>query len=311
LCVEEGPVVTIGIDSAAPARECAVRRPSEFEFVDDHASEPGDGVRVATILGPQQGAVHLAVAVVEIAAGGVVAGHRHPFEESYFVLEGHPLVAIADKRYALGPEDFALMPYAAAHAWRNPGTETVRLLRVQTPQPRPVGGRGAWGVFDAPDLAVPLDGTRPWEGDPAKPFAGHFEESDMAPPGSILMPGYHGANVRNVQVRMMVDELLGARQHSMFIVQFRMGATAKAASEHFHPFEEAFYLLSGTTRTSFDGTHQLATAGDIIFAPVGASHGFTPVSDEPVRWVEIQSPQPPASGGFIFHVDWADHRSLG
>jgi hypothetical protein len=49
---------------------------------------------------------------------------------------------------------------------------------------------------------------------PAKPFVGHFDQSDMAPPGSISMPGYDGANVQNVQIRIMVDELLGARQHA-------------------------------------------------------------------------------------------------
>ena len=58
---------------------------------------------------------------------------------------------------------------------------------------------------------MPSDGQPVDELDPAKPFAGHFDQSDMAPPGSISMPGYHGANVQNVQIRMMVDELLGAR----------------------------------------------------------------------------------------------------
>ena len=303
--------MTTELEAAEPVRACGIRTSGELELVAGHPSEPGDGVSVARMLGPLHGVAHLSVGVVEIAPGGVVRGHRHPFEESYFVLEGSPLVAIADRRYALRPHDFALIPYAAAHAWRNPGPEPARLLRVQAPQPRPVGGRGAWGVFDAPELTAPSGGVAPQEGDPASPYVGHFNESDMAPPGSISMPGYHGANVQNVQIRMMVDELLGARQHSMFIVQFRMGSSAKAASEHFHPFEEAFYLLSGTTRTSFDGVQQIATAGDLIFAPVGASHGFTPVGDEPVRWVEIQSPQPPASDGFIFHADWSSHGNLG
>jgi mannose-6-phosphate isomerase-like protein (cupin superfamily) len=293
-----------------PPRACSVRRSGDFEFGVGHPSEPGDGVSVATVLGPEHGATHLSVALVEIAPGGFVTGHRHPFEESYFVLAGAPLVAVADKRYALSPHDFALVPYATAHAWRNPGPEPVRLLRVQAPQPRPVGGRGGWGVFEASEVAVPATGDAPQETDPARPFAGHFDESDMAPAGSISMPGYHGPNVQNVQIRMMVDELLGARQHAVFIVQFRLGATAKAAKEHFHPFEEVFYLLSGTTRTSFDGRHDVATAGDLVFAPVGASHGFSPVGSDPVCWVEVQSPLPPAGDGFIFHDDWATQRNL-
>ncbi len=206
------------------------------------------GVRVAPFLSPEHDAVNLSVALVEFAPGGQVSGHRHPFEESFFVLEGNPVVAIADKRYALKPHDFGLVPFGAGHAWHNPSNGPARVLRVHAPQPRPIGGRGSSGVFSAPETAVPVDGQPVDELDPAKPFAGHFDQSDMAPPGSISMPGYHGANVQNVQIRMMVDELLGARHHAMFIVQFKPnadGVVAKTAKEHFHPFEEIYYLISG------------------------------------------------------------------
>ena len=148
-------------------------------------------------------------------------------------------------------------------------------------------------MFSAPETAVPVDGQPVDELDPAKPFAGHFDQSDMAPPGSISMPGYHGANVQNVQIRMMVDELLGARHHAMFIVQFRPnpdGVVAKTAKEHFHPFEEIYYLISGETQSFCDGQTDRAGVGDLIFAPVGASHGFAPISESPLCWVEVQSP---------------------
>src|SRR3546814_18729896 len=77
----------------------------------------------------------------------------------------------------------------------------------------------------------------------------------MAPPGPIAMPGYHGANIRNVQIRMMVDDLLGAVQHTMFIVQFTANelTVGVSAREHFHPLEEIYYLVSGSAMASFDG----------------------------------------------------------
>lgn len=300
--------------SRAP-RSLSVHRGDSLEFAESHPSEPGKGVRVAHFLGPDDGASHLSIAIVELEPGGHVVGHRHPFEESYFVLEGNPLLAVADRRYALRPRDFGLVPHAVGHAWSNPTDRRVRMLRVHAPQPRPIDGRGTWGVFDAPETQVPAQGVPVDELDPAKPYAGHFDQADMAPPGSISMPGYHGANVQNVQIRMMVDDLLGARHHAMFIVQFTPGvvdnAPLKAAKEHFHPFEEIYYLISGQARSFCDGEQDLAGAGDLVFAPVGAFHGFAALGTEPLCWIEVQSPMPPASGGFTFHNDWSRQTSIG
>lgn len=300
-------------------RTLSVHRGDALEFIEAHPSEPGEGVHVAPFLGPEDGASHMSIAIVELEPGGHVIGHRHPFEESYFILEGNPLLAVADKTYALCPHDFGLIPHAAGHAWNNPSGERVRLLRVHAPQPRPIGGRGVWGVFAAEETAVPTQGQRVDELDPAKPYVGHFDQSDMAPPGSISMPGYHGANVQNVQIRMMVDEILGARQHTMFMVQFKQSTTAgpaakpmgTTAKEHFHPFEEIYYLVSGQTETFSDGEQNVAGVGDLIYTPVGASHGFAPIGTEPVCWIEVQSPLPPASDGFTFHNDWALHTNIG
>ena len=66
----------------------------------------------------------------------------------------------------------------------------------------------------------PLGGEnlgRPSETDPRHRHVGHFELSDMAPVGDIDMPGYHGPNITNISIRMMVDQLLGAQHHTMFV----------------------------------------------------------------------------------------------
>lgn len=47
------------------------------------------------------------------------------------------------------------------------------------------------------------------------------------------------------------------------------------------------------------------------FAPVGASHGFAALGTEPLCWIEVQSPMPPASGGFTFHNDWSQQTNIG
>jgi len=290
-------------DVGAPPRQARVLRQSNLEFASDDPSEPGNGVRVGTYLGPDQGAVHLQVAVVELAGDASVASHLHPFEESFYVLEGSPSLRLAGNAFTLSPGDFGVVPIAAPHSWANRG-EPARVLRVYAPQPRPMDN-GTWGVYSAPEVGAPTSESTIDELDPRHGLVGHFDTSDMAPPASILMPGYHGANIRNVSIRMMVDELLGARHHTLFMVEFApSGVPALSAKEHYHPFEEMYFFMSGRALGSFDGERVPIADGDLVFAGVGASHGFTADGEEPVRWIEAQSPLPPAANGFFFRSDW-------
>lgn len=295
-----------------PARKTQVIRGADLSFVPGHPSEPGAGVRVAEYLGARDGSVHLTVALVELAPGAEVEGHLHPFEESFFVLQGSAQLNLGGQVFALVEADFGVVPIATGHAWANRGDEPARLLRVYSPQPRPIGGAGAWGVYAAPEVEVPDGGQPVEELNPRHGLVGHFDDADMPPPASILMPGYHGANIRNVSIRMMVDELLGARHHTLFVVEFKpSGIPALSAKEHYHPFEEIYFFLSGAASGSFDGERVPIETGDLVFAGVGASHGFTAVGDAPVRWIEAQAPLPPASHGFFFHDDWAKLEPLG
>ena len=47
-----------------------------------------------------------------LAPGGTIDGHRHPHEESFFVLHGAPLVAIGEVDYQLRAGDFGVIPFA-------------------------------------------------------------------------------------------------------------------------------------------------------------------------------------------------------
>lgn len=119
------------------------------------------------------------------------------------------------------------------------------------------------------------------------------------------MPGYHGYNIRNVSVRMMVDELLGAQHHTLFIVEFIPSTVeGMSAKEHFHPFEETYYFTAGAAEGRVGGEPCSVRAGDLVFAGVNTSHGFTNQGDVPVRWIEAQAPKPPPSSGTIFESDW-------
>ncbi len=296
---------------AIPARQAIVLPPPSTGST-EHPSEPGKGVTVSEFLGPVHGATQMSIALVDLAPGAAVRGHVHPFEESFYVLSGTALVRIGGQDFELVADDFGLVPIAVGHAWANRSDTTARLLRVHAPQPRPINGHAAWGVYAAPDIEVPTSGQRVSEVHPRHQLVGHFDESDMAPPGSISMPGYHGPNIQNVQIRMMVDELLGARHHTVFIVQFSPSPTpGLSAKEHYHPFEEAYLFVRGSASGSFDGARVPVSTGDLVFAPAAASHGFTATGTDPVRWIEVQSPLPPASHGFVFHHDWSVMEPLG
>lgn len=267
------------------------------------AGPPADGLEVSVLVGPRQGAVHLETAIAELAPGGLIGGHLHPFEESFFVLEGEGLLAIGDVSYRLRQGDFGFAPVAHPHAWRNPSDRPLRWLRVRAPQPRVIGERR--GTYETSDLDPPSDGRVIASESMPQRFVGHFDDSQVPPPGPLSMPGYHGYNINNVSVRMMVDELLGARQHTLFIVEFEPSTTqGMSAKEHFHPFEEIYYFTHGQANGIVGGEPCSVGAGDVVFAGVNTSHGFTNDGTVPMRWVEAQAPIPPAAHGTIFEADW-------
>ena len=269
---------------------------------------PGwQGLSACTLLGAAQGAVHVEAGLAELAPGGRVGGHLHPFEESFYLLDGRLLVSVGGDAYELGPGDFGFAPVGTPHAWANPFDRPARWFRVRSPQPRPIGGN-ATGTYPSDLVAPPAAGRRPDEADPSCRFMGHFSDADLPPPGPLSMPGYHGHNVQNISIRMMVDGILGAQHHTLFMVQFAPGPSPRpglTAREHFHPFEEVYYLLQGRARGWLDHEPRDVAAGDLVWASTNGSHGFVNTGDVPLRWLEVQAPAPPPANAFFFEDDWA------
>jgi len=265
---------------------------------------PHGDARQAVLLSAAHGSVHMEVALVELPAGGTIPGHMHPFEESFFMLSGAALVAIDGQSYAIDTHDFGFAPVAAAHAWSNPHGSPARWLRVRAPQPRRIGRTTA--TYPRDDQAVPTAGLAPDEADPRARFVGHFSDVDLGPPGPLAMPGYHGHNIRDISIRMMVDDILGAEHHTLFVVQFAPSGHGEvlSAKEHFHPFEEIYYLVEGSARGTLDGETVDVEAGDLVWMGTGSSHGFVNLGDGPVRWLEVQAPAPPRSHAMFFEDDW-------
>lgn len=144
--------------------------------------------------------------------------------------------------------------------------------------------------------------------DPAHPgtrLFGHFEIGMIPPPGPIQMRGFRSSAARNVSVWMLVDEVVNAVHHTLFMVSFApTGQTVTLGGQHYHPFEEIYYILDGEAIAHLEGESQTVRAGDVVFAGVNALHGFSNTTDQPVRWIEAQSPAPPSSGAFFFPSHW-------
>jgi quercetin dioxygenase-like cupin family protein len=73
--------------------------------------------------------------MVEYQPGGVAHPHDHPFEESYYILDGE-VEAVADGvRYLLRRGDIFWTGVGSIHAFQNNSERTVRWLETQAPQP--------------------------------------------------------------------------------------------------------------------------------------------------------------------------------
>jgi uncharacterized cupin superfamily protein len=53
-----------------------------------------------------------------------------------------------------------------------------------------------------------------------------------------------------------------------------------------------------------DDQKYLMKRGDFLWAGVGCTHAFYNRSNTTVRWLETQSPQPPARHSYRFSRDW-------
>ena len=271
------------------------------------------GLARNVIVGPEHGAVHTEMAVGALAPGGWLQRHFHSFEEALYVLAGELIVEIDGHVHRLLPGDYTLMPVGAWHTLANPGSEQVRWLSVNTPvRLAPDAGRRDTFFASEPfDLAaIDAAAVRPPFGDPRIRYVGHY---DGTPPQAEALALDDPARGRRpagmdtalvvysgISVKMLVDRVFGAELLTMFTVDYEPGGSAQV---HDHPFEEAYFFLDGEITADLDGETRIIRAGDVVFAGVGATHGFFNTGTGRVRWIETQAPQPPGRHSYR----WVDH----
>ena len=61
---------------------------------------------------------------------------------------------------------------------------------------------------------------------------------------------------------------------------------------HLHSFEESFYILEGNVIAQIGDQAHLLSPGHFALISTGVKHAFRNASGQPIRWLEMQAPQP-------------------
>jgi quercetin dioxygenase-like cupin family protein len=265
--------------------------------------------RRAALVDGSVGSVHMGLGLCALGAGGSVDAHLHSFEESFYVLEGEVTLVLDGRAYPLGTGSCGIVPVGMVHAWRGSAASGARWIDMMAPQPRRAGS-SADTFFIGPPVVHELGSLD--IRDPRSRHLFRIEDTDIeietlrtgaridAPTVSASMNtallAYSG-----IAVKMLVDQRLDAQLSTMFMVEYQPGGVAHP---HDHPLEESYYVLDGEVEAVADGRSYTLRRGDLFWTGVGCIHAFYNRSDQTVRWLETQSPQPPARHAYRFSRDW-------
>jgi len=255
------------------------------------------------------GSTHTGIGLCQLAPGGHVETHVQSFEEYFYVTEGKPTLIFDGHALELAPGACGVIPIGVPHAWLGASASPSAWIEMVTPIPR--------GPGEAEDIffvgGPPIGEARPL--DIRDPRLRHFfriadDDTKLdslrtgmkkdAPKVSASMAtallAYSG-----IAVKMLVDQRQSAALGTMFMVEYEPGGCAHL---HDHPLEEAYIILDGEVEAHADGEIYQLKPGDVMWAGVGCIHAFFNRSDANVRWLETQSPQPPARNSYRFNRDW-------
>jgi quercetin dioxygenase-like cupin family protein len=95
------------------------------------------GITVKMMVDTDLGAQLSTMFMVRYDPDGVAGAHDHPFEETYYFLEGQAEATFDGERHLLGAGDVAWAGVGCVHGFRNVGGGPLRWLETQAPQPPP------------------------------------------------------------------------------------------------------------------------------------------------------------------------------
>ena len=93
------------------------------------------GISVKMLVDRGFGADLVTMFTVDYEVGGAAQAHDHPFEEAYVFLDGEIQAELDGERYTLRAGDIVFAGVGSVHGFWNDGTERVRWIETQAPQP--------------------------------------------------------------------------------------------------------------------------------------------------------------------------------
>jgi quercetin dioxygenase-like cupin family protein len=93
------------------------------------------GISVKMLVDGMFGADLLTMFTVDYEPRGSAQAHDHPFEETYFFLSGEVEAELDGTTVTLRPGDVVFAGVGSVHGFFNTGTERVRWIETQAPQP--------------------------------------------------------------------------------------------------------------------------------------------------------------------------------
>jgi mannose-6-phosphate isomerase-like protein (cupin superfamily) len=241
--------------------------------------------------------------------GGSVDPLLHSHETSLYVFSGALAVTTLGQTTQLDRDHCFLIPVGTTYSLKALAGP-AKWLQMTAPGELTDGRRQ--DTFFAVDTLVESAPELPDMRDPRNQNAVRFDSESMdlrrlsggsdvnaptvSPSMATALLAYSG-----IGVKMLIDGQVGAQLHTMFVVDYQPTAIAHP---HDHPFEEAYVFVEGEVHALVEGDLLVLHPGDVLWAGVGADHGFENRGTGLVRWIEVQAPQPPARHSYRFSREW-------
>lgn len=264
------------------------------------------------LVGRAVGSPHTMLTANWIAPDGFIDSVVHSYEFSMYVLEGSASVFMLGERIPLNKDECLVIPVGVSYAIKA-SPQGVHWLQINAPGEIERPRRKDTYFTRENKMNVESADSREFDlRDPRNQHAFRFDPASMnlsnlavgakkdAPAVSASMAtallAYSG-----IGVRMLIDQRVGAKLHTMFIVDYQPSAIAHP---HDHPFEETYTFTHGEVHGLIEGKEYVFGPGDVLWCGAGSDHGFEHRGQGVVRWIETQAPQPPSQHSYRFSRDW-------
>ena len=278
---------------------------------EDYASHAEGFVR-QSLVDRAAGSPHTHLLACWIDPDGFVESVVHSFEFSMYVLEGSASVFMLGEKIPLSKDECLVVPIGVSYAIKA-SSQGVHWLQISAPGEIERPRRKDTYFTGENKMNMESSDLNEFDlRDPRNQHAFRFDPASMnltnlavgakkdAPAVSASMAtallAYSG-----IGVRMLIDQRVGAKLHTMFIVDYQPSAIAHP---HDHPFEETYTFTHGEVHGLIEGREYVFGPGDVLWCGVGSDHGFEHRGEGVVRWIETQAPQPPSQHSYRFSRDW-------